>query len=58
MMKDCGLEVVTSSELMVRGGSRWKEIWKLIETIGGLIDELREYWPDFERGFKKGWDYF
>lgn len=56
--KDCSLEVLSSDEMQIRGGSRLRELWKLIEQIGELIDELREYWPDFERGFKKGWDYF
>lgn len=57
MKNHYGLVLVDSSELqLIRGGIGWREMRELLKLLAGLADLAADYWPDFVRGFNKGWN--
>lgn len=55
LIKECCLVKVTEEQMLIRGGTTWQDILKLVEYIKVIVDFISEYKDDFTRGFKKGW---
>ncbi len=52
-----GLVLMDSSELqLIRGGIGWREMKEILKILADLANIAADYWPDFVRGFKKGWN--
>ncbi len=55
-MKDLGLEMVSSSELRICGGSSVSGWAECIGKIATVWEFLKDYIPSLLDGLKKGWD--
>ncbi len=55
MKKKCSLLSVSESELQIRGGTAWRELFRIVRYMKFIVDFISEYKEDITRGFEKGW---
>ena len=52
---NCSLVKLTAEEMQIRGGSVWREVFRLARYLKFVMDFFSEYKEDMQRGFEKGW---
>ncbi len=52
---DGRLCAVTGQELLVRGGTTWHDVQRIIYYVKVVIDFIADYKDDIYRGLERGW---
>jgi len=55
-MNEIGLEVITSSELDVRGGTVGDILRMVLEITVTLYAFVKNYWPSLAKGYEDGYN--
>lgn len=56
-MNEIGLELISSSELGIRGGSTGEMIRKALEITVALYAFVKNYWSSIVKGYRDGYTY-
>ena len=56
-MNEIGLELISSSELAVRGGTTGETIRKVLEITVALCTFVKNYWSSIVKGYHDGYTY-
>ncbi len=55
-LRKWGLQSINEKELTISGGLNWKKLFEVLDKALDLLEKAEKYWPDFKKGFKKGWE--
>lgn len=50
------MQSINEKELTISGGLNWKKLFEVLDKALDLLEKAEKYWPDFKKGFKKGWE--